>query len=239
MKDLDRRLVIWNSMTPEQRDYDRVVARQIPFGATMTPETDAGWRALDERYDLDDAGCRCHINPPCSYCTSTPEEEADMSSKALGLYAKYNVERVDGKPVDDCFVMELRDANARAALRTYIDAVKKNGYEMLAVDIEKKLSTWADPIAQKKPPEKRTRIYLSGKMTGLPDDGKPAFYIESERLRGLGFEVFNPAELPKQESYQDYMRLDIAGLTNCDWIVYEGEAQSGLGEEEAASAATT
>ncbi|WP_319942079.1 DUF4406 domain-containing protein [Pseudomonas quasicaspiana] len=39
------------------------------------------------------------------------------------------------------------------------------------------------------------RIYISGPMTGLPDFNFPAFAAEANRLRGLGFDVVNPAEI--------------------------------------------
>lgn len=39
------------------------------------------------------------------------------------------------------------------------------------------------------------RVYLSGPMTGLPELNFPAFRVEAARLRALGFEVVNPADL--------------------------------------------
>lgn len=38
------------------------------------------------------------------------------------------------------------------------------------------------------------RIYLAGPMTGLPEHNFPAFHAEAARLRGLGYQVENPAE---------------------------------------------
>ncbi len=76
-----RRIRIWWSMTPEQRDYDRHVARQIPFGLppeerfrVECPGTLAAIRERDEASDDAEPECSCHINPPCSLCTSQPEE---------------------------------------------------------------------------------------------------------------------------------------------------------------------
>jgi len=72
---MNKKLLIWNRMTPEQRDYDRFVARQIPIGASMTPETEGGRLRLAERNRLDielaaqgEYSCSCHIMPPCSFC---------------------------------------------------------------------------------------------------------------------------------------------------------------------------
>lgn len=39
------------------------------------------------------------------------------------------------------------------------------------------------------------RIYLSGKMTGVPDHNIPAFRAAAERLRAEGHFVISPAEL--------------------------------------------
>lgn len=38
------------------------------------------------------------------------------------------------------------------------------------------------------------RIYLAGPMTGLPEFNYPAFHAEAARLRGLGYQVENPAD---------------------------------------------
>lgn len=67
---------------------------------------------------------------------------------------------------------------------------------------------------------KESRIYLSGPMTGLPDLNFPAFHAEAARLRGLGWEVVNPAELNADPSagLVACMRVDIAALMTCGAI---------------------
>lgn len=62
------------------------------------------------------------------------------------------------------------------------------------------------------------RIYISGPMTGVPDLNFPAFHAEAERLRGLGYEVVNPAELNPDPSagWHECMRRDLAELLTCD-----------------------
>lgn len=62
------------------------------------------------------------------------------------------------------------------------------------------------------------RIYLSGPMTGLPDFNYPAFNAEAARLRALGYHVENPAENPKQDSWDAYMRKAITQMLTCDTI---------------------
>jgi len=63
------------------------------------------------------------------------------------------------------------------------------------------------------------RIYLSGPMTGLPDLNFPSFAAEAARLRGLGFEVVNPAEInPEGGTWHECMRRDVAALVTCDHV---------------------
>lgn len=59
-------------------------------------------------------------------------------------------------------------------------------------------------------------------MTGLPELNFPAFHAEASRLRKLGYEVTNPAEINPDPlaSWLDCMRADIAQLVYCDAIVF-------------------
>jgi hypothetical protein len=63
-------------------------------------------------------------------------------------------------------------------------------------------------------------IYIAGPMTGLADLNFPAFHAEAARLRALGHEVINPAEInPDQHmTWLQCMRTDIAALVFCDAI---------------------
>lgn len=63
------------------------------------------------------------------------------------------------------------------------------------------------------------RIYVAGPMTGLPDFNYPAFNAEAERLRAIGYRVENPANNPKQATWQEYMREAVAQLAKCDMVV--------------------
>ena len=62
------------------------------------------------------------------------------------------------------------------------------------------------------------RIYLSGPMTGLPELNFPAFNAEADRLRALGFEVVNPADLNPEPGtgWHECMRNDLKALLDCD-----------------------
>lgn len=71
MASVEERLRIWNKMTPEERDYDRFIAGQIPQGANWAPETTWGRREGRSRLAEmvgDCGGCSCHRNPPCAHC---------------------------------------------------------------------------------------------------------------------------------------------------------------------------
>jgi hypothetical protein len=64
----------------------------------------------------------------------------------------------------------------------------------------------------------KPRIYLAGKMTGLPDFNYPAFHAEAARLRAIGYHVENPAENPKQDTWQAYMRQAVRQMMGCDAV---------------------
>ncbi|WP_322080153.1 DUF4406 domain-containing protein [Burkholderia cenocepacia] len=64
------------------------------------------------------------------------------------------------------------------------------------------------------------KIYVAGPMTGHPHLNFPAFHAEAARLRALGYEVVNPAELNADPSagWLECMRVDIKHLVDCDAI---------------------
>lgn len=64
----------------------------------------------------------------------------------------------------------------------------------------------------------KPRIYIAGKMSGLPDFNYPAFHTEAARLRAIGYHVENPAENPAQATWQDYMRQAVRQLVTCDAV---------------------
>lgn len=80
------------------------------------------------------------------------------------------------------------------------------------------LNEWLKAYGIKDAP--RMKIYISGPMTGLPDYNRPAFHLEAARLRALGYDVANPAEIPEQPSnyWHVYMRLALAMMLECDCI---------------------
>lgn len=69
-----------------------------------------------------------------------------MGDKSRGLFGKYYVDRVDGKPLKDdgCIVLEFKDSNARVGIYAFSRKVRSEGYFLLADDIDKKLSRYSD-----------------------------------------------------------------------------------------------
>lgn len=51
-----------------------------------------------------------------------------------GLYGKYRVEKVNGKPIGECFVLERHDPHALSALRAYAESCAAE-YPSLATDL--------------------------------------------------------------------------------------------------------
>lgn len=61
-------------------------------------------------------------------------------------------------------------------------------------------------------------IYISGPMSGYPEFNYPQFFAAEEDLLILGHEVINPARHPKQKTWADYLRLDLADVLTADAI---------------------
>jgi hypothetical protein len=70
------------------------------------------------------------------------------------------------------------------------------------------------------------KLYLSGAMTGIPENNFPAFRAYADHLRRRGFEVFSPAEADEADGTVDkpdtpwscFLRRDIKALVDCDAI---------------------
>ncbi|MBC7748584.1 MAG: DUF4406 domain-containing protein [Methylotenera sp.] len=66
------------------------------------------------------------------------------------------------------------------------------------------------------------KIYIAGKVTGLPkDEVVEKFAAMQKKIENLGFEAVNPIEIVKDFNtpWNQAMRLCIAALTLCDAIV--------------------
>lgn len=64
------------------------------------------------------------------------------------------------------------------------------------------------------------KIYLSGPITGLPDNNAPAFRKAERQWRDAGWEVCSPLDngIPPDASWETHLRADIAILVKCDAI---------------------
>jgi len=65
-------------------------------------------------------------------------------------------------------------------------------------------------------------IYISGPISGLPDGNRPAFAAVAEAFRLKGWVVVNPHDLfaeDVEESWEGYMRKDLAALLTCTHLV--------------------
>ena len=75
------------------------------------------------------------------------------------------------------------------------------------------------------------RLYISGAMSGMPDLNFPLFNSEAARLRALGYDVVNPAELnpDPSTSWHQCMRTDLKALLDCDTIALLPQWQKSAG----------
>lgn len=64
------------------------------------------------------------------------------------------------------------------------------------------------------------RIYISGPMSGLPEHNFPAFHGAAAKLRAVGYEVVNPAEINEDTTltWEQCLRADIRALCDCDTV---------------------
>ena len=71
-----------------------------------------------------------------------------------------------------------------------------------------------------------TRVYLSGKITGLTEEEYTRNFDRAEQhYRSAGFEVLNPVKISKallkhkpDATYEDFMTADLKALQTCDCI---------------------
>lgn len=62
-------------------------------------------------------------------------------------------------------------------------------------------------------------IYISGKMTGLPDLGRGKFFDAEKKLREKGFAVLNPASLSEDMPRERYMPICLAMVAQADYVL--------------------
>ena len=62
------------------------------------------------------------------------------------------------------------------------------------------------------------RIYIAGKMAGLPDKGRDMFFLAEGRLKGEGNTVINPSMLPDNLPPHSYMPICMAMIDAADAV---------------------
>lgn len=86
------------------------------------------------------------------------------------------------------------------------------------------------------------RVYVAGRMTGLPEFNYPAFNAAAAAWRSAGWEVVNPAEAFEGDSsraYAEYVAHDVEVLKTCDAVAVlpgwdDPEARGSVWEREIA-----
>ena len=73
-------------------------------------------------------------------------------------------------------------------------------------------------------PPKKLTIYLSGPITGMPNNNYRAFAMLQEQIEALGHKVINPHELFEAVDttgfeWEDYMRGCIIGMMQADLVI--------------------
>lgn len=67
----------------------------------------------------------------------------------------------------------------------------------------------------------KPKIYLAGKITGLPvEDYTANFNYWKGHFQKLGFKVISPIDLPHKHAdmWQEYMKEDIAAMVKCKYL---------------------
>lgn len=75
----------------------------------------------------------------------------------------------------------------------------------------------------------KKKVFISGPMDGIDDYNRDAFNTAEQMLTKMGYAVFNPRAIELDDTFtrQDYMTIDIAALSRCDYIyLLDGYAKS-------------
>lgn len=72
------------------------------------------------------------------------------------------------------------------------------------------------------PYDGKKKVYVSGPMTGYPDNNYDAFHEAAEGLRARGYAVCNPAETDQfigELTHEQYLRFDFERVLEADFLV--------------------
>lgn len=81
-----------------------------------------------------------------------------------------------------------------------------------------------------------SRIYIAGRMNGMPDLNFPLFRQKAEMVRARGHEALNPVEIGQKHfgtvadlPQQEYLIKDVLELVTCDSIMLLDGWEGGIG----------
>jgi len=64
------------------------------------------------------------------------------------------------------------------------------------------------------------KVYISGPVTGLPENNKQAFQYYADRLESVGFETITPTSIvPEGTDWHGAMRLCISAMMDADIVI--------------------
>jgi hypothetical protein len=86
----------------------------------------------------------CPVHKPGALLGIPAERCTCMHAEDRGLEGRYQVRRLDGKPIGECFVLAETDPYAAAALATYAEACAER-YPQLSADLKDMVARWLKP----------------------------------------------------------------------------------------------
>lgn len=81
---------------------------------------------------------------------------------------------------------------------------------------------WITPFFQPIHSKKGKRVYVSGPMTGYPDENMDAFNEAEDALRNMGYSVCNPIATSGwlgDLKHHEYLRFDFQRVLEADFLV--------------------
>lgn len=80
-------------------------------------------------------------------------------------------------------------------------------------------------------PSKVTKLFISGPMTGYPDDNKAAFAEAADQLRARGYTVHSAHEVEDGDDWgwADYMRANLPALLKAEGLALLSGWEEGKG----------
>lgn len=158
-------------------------------GTEYDPETGLHWFKRGEEPLVPRPDPHGTVNLDGTLPTFTPDPTAQQEPPK-GLYGKYRVERVDGKPIRACFVLEyLDDLHANKALLEYAFSVERVNPE-LAKDLRTEWGKWPgrsqrEPALRERFPEQASAYVADPELAEVDDEPLPSGSLITPKPREL------------------------------------------------------